>query len=184
MSVLTPEQFADTILGDGVRDALIQAAKENSPEHLTAEHAREVQAKLVRTVEAGNHTTLINARLGKMKTSQATREYLGKAGKPCSLQAVNDRVKKHNLLRLKNKAGRNAFPVFQFANGGVHPNIRRLLHILLGSGMTEWGVAFWLTEPLDVIDGRRAIDVLEQNETFALVLQRATMDAADRKAAQ
>ena len=111
-------------------------------------------------------------------------DYLGSEGKPCSPQAINDRVKKHNLLRLKNKAGRNAFPVFQFADGGVHWNIRKLLHVLFDAEMSDWGVAFWLTEPLDEIDGKRAIDVLDNEEAFALVLQHAHLDAADRKAAR
>lgn len=184
MSVLTPEQFADQVLSGDMRKALIEAAKENSPQTLTAEHAKEVQAELVRTVEASNQTTLVNERLGKMKTSQATMDYLGSEGKPCSPQAINDRVKKHNLLRLKNKAGRNAFPVFQFADGGVHWNIRKLLHVLFDAEMSDWGVAFWLTEPLDEIAGKRAIDVLDNEEAFALVLQHAHLDAADRKAAR
>lgn len=50
--------------------------------------------------------------------------------------------------------------------------------------MSDWGVAFWLTESLDFIGGKRAIDVLNDAEAFALVLQQAQMDAADRKAAR
>ena len=184
MSVLTPEQFADEVLSGDVREALIEAARENSPKALTAEHVKEVRAELVRTIEASNHTALVNERLGKMKTTQAVMDYLGTEGKPCSPQAINDRVKKHNLLRLKNKASRNAFPVFQFVDGGVHQNIRKLLHVLFEAEMSDWGVAFWLTESLDFIGGKRAIDVLDDAEAFALVLQQAQMDAADRKAAR
>lgn len=109
---------------------------------------------------------------------------MGKEGAPLTPQAVNDRVKKHNLLRVKTKAGRNGYPTFQFADGGVHANIRVLLHILLGAEMSEWGVAFWLTEPMKCIDGKRPIDVLDDPEAFELVLARAKVEASERMAAR
>lgn len=66
----------------------------------------------------------------------------------------------------------------------MHANIRQLLHLLLGSGMSDWGVAFWLTEPMDFIGGKRPIDVLDDKEAFERVLARAKADAGDLKAAR
>lgn len=88
---------------------------------------------------AQNPSDEINRRIGKVKNTESVRTYLSKDGKPLSLQAVDNRIRKHNLLRVKIKAGRNAYPAFQFADGGVHTNIRQLLHLLLGAGMSDWG---------------------------------------------
>ena len=43
-------------------------------------------------------------------------------------------------------------------------------------------MAFWLTEPLDFVEGKSAVEVLDDDEAFALVLRRAEQDAADRRA--
>lgn len=138
----------------------------------------------MQAIKAQNPSGEINQRIGKVKSTESVRNYLSKDGSPLSLQAVDNRIRKHNLLRVKTRAGRNAYPVFQFADGGVHANIRQLLHLLLGSGMSDWGVAFWLTEPMDFIGGKRPIDVLDDKEAFERVLARAKADAGDLKAAR
>ena len=114
-----------------------------------------------------------------MKDSRSTREYLG----GISLQALNDRVRKNNILRLKNKAGRNGYPVFQFKDGAVDPQVRQVIKILLDSGLTEWGVAFWLARPSKFYDDRPAAEYMKDSEdNFKFVLACAVQDAANRRA--
>lgn len=180
MSVLTAEQFMDRVLEEA-RTAAVEEIR-NNHENLTPELVHDYAKQIVKTVGLQNHTAVVNQRIGKVKSTEGVQKYLGRGNQPCSAQAINDRVRKHNLLRLKNKSGRNAFPVFQFVDGEVHPRIRQLLHVLLGAEMSEWGVAFWLTEPLDFVEGKSAVEVLDDDEAFALVLRRAEQDAADRRA--
>lgn len=182
MSVITPEQYADRILNDDVRALLVAEAK-NAQGELTSERIEERRAEIAQAIKTQNPSEVVNRRIGKVKSTEGVRVYLGKNGGQLSHQAVNDRVKKHNLLRVKTKAGRNAYPAFQFVDGGVHANIRKLLHVLLGAEMSDWGVAFWLTEPMDFIGGKRPIDVLDDEGEFGLVLARAQADAGDLKAA-
>ena len=114
-----------------------------------------------------------------MKDSRSTREYLG----GISLQALNDRVRKNNILRLKNKAGRNGYPVFQFKDGAVDPQVRQVIKTLLDGKLTEWEVAFWLAVPSNFFDGRPAVEYMKDSEeNFKLVVAHAHENAADRRA--
>lgn len=45
--------------------------------------------------------------------------------------------------------------------------------MLFDAGMSDWGVAFWLTEPMDFVGDKRPIDVLNDEDTFKQVLARA-----------
>lgn len=182
MSVITPEQYADSILNEDLRTLLISEARQVQG-GLTPEFVEHRRAEIAQAIRAQNPSDEVNRRIGKVKNTENVRSYLSKNGTPLSLQAVDNRIRKHNLLRIKTKAGRNAYPAFQFVDGGVHANIRQLLHLLLGAGMTDWGVAFWLTEPMDFLDGRRPIDVLDDEDTFERVLARAKADAGDLRAA-
>lgn len=55
--------------------------------------------------------------------------------------------------------------------------------MLFGAGMSDWGVAFWLTEPMDFVCDKRPIDVLNDEDTFKQVLARAKTDAGDLRTA-
>lgn len=171
MSVFTAEQLMGRVLEEA-RTVAVEAGR-NNHENLTPQLLRDYAKEIIKTVDLQNHTASVNQRIGKVKNTAGVQKDLGKAKQPCSAQAINDRVRKHNLLRLKNKSGRNAFSVFQFVDGEVHPRIRQLLHVLLEAEMTEWGVAFWLTEPLDFTNGKSAVEVLDDDEAFALALPRA-----------
>lgn len=55
--------------------------------------------------------------------------------------------------------------------------------MLFDAGMSDWGVAFWLTEPMDFVGDKRPIDVLNDEDTFKQVLARAKTDAGDLRTA-
>ena len=81
------------------------------------------------------------------------------------------------------KAGRNGYPVFQFKDGAVDPQIRQVIKTLLDGKLTEWEVAFWLAMPSNFFDGRPAAEYMKDSEeNFKFVLACAVQDAADRRA--
>ena len=89
----------------------------------TAESMQELSNALSHTVEVRKGARGSGKYIGKVKDSRSTREYLG----GISLQALNDRVRKNNILRLKNKAGRNGYPVFSSKTGQWIRRFGRLL---------------------------------------------------------
>lgn len=144
----------------------------------TAESMQELSNALSHTVEV-REGAWFGKYIGKVKDSRSTREYLG----GISLQALNDRVRKNNILRLKNKAGRNGYPVFQFKDGAVDPQVRQVIKTLLDGKLTEWEVAFWLAVPSNFFDGRPAVEYMKDSEeNFKLVVAHAHEDAANRRA--
>ena len=174
---LATEEFITGVLHDTERRIREQIDRgEITP---TAESMQELSNALSHTVEVRKGTRGSGKYIGKVKDSRSTREYLG----GISLQALNDRVRKNNILRLKNKAGRNGYPVFQFKDGAVDPQVRQVIKVLLDSGLTEWGVAFWLARPSKFYDNRPAAEYMKDSEeNFKLVVAHAHEDAANRRA--
>ena len=140
--------------------------------------ARSLGEKLIRTAQLHMADAHLSSRIGKVKDTRATREYLGNI----SAQALNDRVVKHNILRLKSDSGRNGYPVFQFRDGRVHPRVQYVVKTLLDAGFSEWGVAYWLTEPINSEDSRAMISLIDDDEAYEFIARRADLDARDRKA--
>ena len=98
---LATEEFITGVLHDTERRIREQIDRgEIIP---TAESMQELSNALSHTVEVRKGARGSGKYIGKVKDSRSTREYLG----GISLQALNDRVRKNNILRLKNKAGRN-----------------------------------------------------------------------------
>ena len=159
---LATEEFITGVLHDTERRIREQIDRgEITP---TAESMQELSNALSHTVEVRKGARGSGKYIGKVKDSRSTREYLG----GISLQALNDRVRKNNILRLKNKAGRNGYPVFK---------------TLLDGKLTEWEVAFWLAMPSNFFDGRPAAEYMKDSEeNFKFVLACAVQDAADRRA--
>ena len=174
---LATEEFITGVLHDTERRIREQIDRgEITP---TAESMQELSNALSHTVEVRKGARGSGKYIGKVKDSRSTREYLG----GISLQALNDRVRKNNILRLKNKAGRNGYTVFQFKDGAVDPQVRQVIKTLLDGKLTEWEVAFWLAMPSNFFDGRPAAEYMKDSEeNFKFVLACAVQDAADRRA--
>ena len=65
----------------------------------------------------------------------------------------------------------------------MDPQVRQVIKILLDSGLTEWGVAFWLARPSKFYDDRPAVEYMKDSEdNFKFVLACAVQDAANRRA--
>ncbi len=111
--------------------------------------------------------------IGKMYTTAATCKYLG----GITPQALNDRINKKTILRLKDGKGRNGYPLFQFSDGTVDPDIQKIIQTLLKGHFTEWEAAIWLTTPSQAYNGKSAVEYMKESEEhFAEVLAHAHGD--------
>jgi len=94
---LATEEFITGVLHDTERRIREQIDRgEITP---TAESMQELSNALSHTVEVRKGARGSGKYIRKVKDSRSTREYLG----DISLQALNDRVRKNNILRLKTR---------------------------------------------------------------------------------
>lgn len=111
--------------------------------------------------------------VGKMYTTAAAREYLG----GITSQALNDRINKKTILRVKDGKGRNGYPLFQFRDGAMDPGVQKIIQTLLKGNFSEWQTAIWLTIPSPEYGGKTALEYMEESpENFTLVLADAQSD--------
>lgn len=111
--------------------------------------------------------------IGDLYTTAAVCTYLG----DITRQALNDRINKKTILRLKDGKGRNGYPGFQFANGTVDPSVQKIIQTLLKGGFDEWRTAFWITNPSLLYNGLSALEYMkESKEHFEEVLDHALAD--------
>lgn len=111
--------------------------------------------------------------IGALYSTAATCEYLG----GITRQALNDRINKHTILRLKDGAGRNGYPIFQFSNGTVDPYILQIVQTLLDGHFSEWQTALWITTPSLMYNGASPLEYLRTSpKNFGQVLAHAEND--------
>lgn len=84
-------------------------------------------------------------------------------------QALNGRLRRNTILRVKTADGRNAYPSFQFESDQVLPALRPVLQALLPHVATEWTVLDWLVHPHPYLDDDRPIDRLRAGDTEPVV---------------
>lgn len=117
--------------------------------------------------------------IGDLYTTAAVCKYLG----DITRQALNDRINKKTILRLKDGKGRNGYPGFQFAGGVVDPSIQKIIQTLLNGDFDEWQTALWLTSPSLMYDGLSALEYMKESEEhFTEVLDHALADVNTRYA--
>lgn len=114
--------------------------------------------------------------IGDLYSTAATCEYLG----GITRQALNDRINKRTILRLKDGAGRNGYPIFQFSNGTVDPHIQQIVQTLLDGHFSEWQTALWITSPSLMYNGASPLEYLRTSpKNFGQVLAHAENDVND-----
>lgn len=113
-------------------------------------------------------------RFGKFYTTAKVMEILGSN----SRQSLTNMIGRNTILRVRTADGRNAFPRLQFdePTGGLIRGLRQVLQVLLPAAATPWTVLDWLVTPMPALDGRRAIDVVHEDDNDVLALAR--QDAA------
>lgn len=95
-------------------------------------------------------------------------------------QALHQKVKSHQLLRLVTGDGVSVYPAWQFTpTGRTVPGLGPVLKALLPA-TDEWTVAIWLTTPSERLGGRPAVELLSTGrpDLLGAVTSAANTDAA------
>ncbi|GAA4371212.1 hypothetical protein [Paeniglutamicibacter cryotolerans] len=173
----TAENWRERVL-DGMGRRLEQMVASHEVTDFSGEAERATVNAMADAVGTANR---INDRLGAFYTTDRVRKVLGDV----SRQAVSERAKNHRLLRVKTADGVVLFPAFQFINGAVATGLRKLLSILLGTGVDGWAVTYWLTARLAQLGESTALDVLASGDSgrIAKLGKLAATDAAGWHAA-
>lgn len=70
------------------------------------------------------------------------------------------------------------FPLFQFdADGLPRAAVTAVVQVLRAAGLDDWTLALWWTTPLDFLDWRRPLDVIDDHPDAALAAARADAEA-------
>lgn len=87
--------------------------------------------------------------LGPLLSSGQVRELLGDV----SRQRVDELLRAHRLVGLRDESGRRRFPAFQFRDGRpLEPLIAAYWTVAAGA-IDEWTAAAWCVAPDDALDG-------------------------------
>ncbi|WP_269928475.1 hypothetical protein [Kocuria massiliensis] len=125
---------------------------------LVAASTEDIRRVVHSATEAARTSLRLSHRVGTFYTTARVRDLLG-----ISRQALNARVERDSLLRVRTADGTYLFPAFQFTEPqGPSALFRRIIKTLLGAGMDPWTVTYWLTAsspatghsatPLEIID--------------------------------
>lgn len=121
----------------------------------------------------------------------SSTKYIGKmytATQVCSIlnissEGLQDLVQNNMVLWLTNNHGQEGYPVFQFDNGGINPDVQQVIKILLDGGYDPMTVAFWVYRPSELMNGMNTIEYMaesQDNKDFMVAL--AKQDIANLRA--
>ena len=105
--------------------------------------------------------------IGDLYTSAAIRRYLN-----ITQEELDKLVEDHLILKLTDGKGRNGYPVFQFKNGTIRPDIQKIIKTHLDfpdprdptqSLCTPWDVAFYLKDDSLEYGGRNLAEHLDKH---------------------
>lgn len=116
--------------------------------------------------------------IGKMYTAERVRIMLN-----ISSGELQELVHNNMILRLTNNRGQEGYPIFQFNNGSINPDVQQVIKILLDGGYDPMTVAFWVYRPSELMDGMNAIEYMaesQDNKDFMVAL--AKQDIANLRA--
>lgn len=116
--------------------------------------------------------------IGKMYTAEQVRIMLN-----ISSEKLQELVQNNMILRLTNNHGQEGYPVFQFKNGSINPDVQQVIKILLDGGYEPMTVAFWVYRPSELMDGMNAIEYMaESQDNKDFIVGLAELDVANLKA--
>lgn len=113
--------------------------------------------------------------IGKIYTAERVRIMLN-----ISSGELQELVHNNMILRLTNNRGQVGYPVFQFNNGSINPDVQQVIKILLDGGYDPMTVAFWVYRPSELMDGMNTIEYMaesQDNKDFMVAL--AKQDVAN-----
>ena len=116
--------------------------------------------------------------VGKMSTAERVCSMLN-----ISSEGLQDLVQNNMVLRLTNNHGQEGYPVFQFDNESINPDVQQVIKILLDGGYDPMTVAFWVYRPSELMDGMSTIEYMaESQDNKDFIIGLAELDVANLKA--
>lgn len=113
--------------------------------------------------------------VGKMYSTASACEYLN-----LSLEELDRLVEDRLILKVTDGKGRNGYPLFQFRDGAMDPDVQKIIQTLLKGNFSEWRTAIWLTIPSPEYGGKSALEYMKESpDNFAIVLSGAENDVND-----
>lgn len=113
--------------------------------------------------------------VGKMYSTASACEYLN-----LSLEELDRLVEDRLILKVTDGKGRNGYPLFQFRDGAMDPDVQKIIQTLLKGNFSEWRTAIWLTIPSPEYGGKSALEYMKESpDNFAIVLSGAENDLND-----
>ena len=88
-----------------------------------------------------------------MYSTASAGEYLN-----LSLEELDRLVEDRLILKVTDGKGRNGYPLFQFRDGSMNPDVQKIIQTLLKGHFTEWEAAIWLTTPSQAYNGKSAVE--------------------------
>lgn len=116
--------------------------------------------------------------VGKMYTAERVCSMLN-----ISSEGLQDLVQNNMILRLTNNNDQEGYPVFQFDDESINPDVQQVIKILLGGGYDPITAAFWIYRPSELMDGMNTIEYMadsQDNKDFMVAL--AKQDIANLRA--
>jgi hypothetical protein len=146
-----------------------------------AETLGELMADRPLTVETARRAALLAAageawenELGPMLSSAQVRELL--AG--VSRQRVDELLRSHRLIGLRDSAGRRRFPAFQFKDGQPVAALISAFWTVAEGAISEWTAASWCVAPDDALDGQSPANWARDGRDPDRLAQVARQDSA------
>lgn len=116
--------------------------------------------------------------VGKMYTAERVCGMLN-----ISSEGLQDLVHNNVILRLTNNRGQAGYPVFQFNNGSINPDVQQVIKILLDGGYDPMTVAFWVYRPSELMDWMNTIEYMaESQDNKDFIVGLAELDVANLRA--
>jgi hypothetical protein len=112
--------------------------------------------------------------LGPMLSSAEVRELLGGV----SRQRVDELLRSHRLVGLRDSAGRRQFPTFQFQDGRPLKQLIAAYRTVAGASVSDWTAASWCVSPDDALEGRSPVRWAREGRDSDQLARVARQDAA------
>lgn len=132
-----------------------------------------------------------NKPMGKDGFIMSATKYIGEmytAERVCimlniSSEDLQSLVQNNMILRLTNNRGQEGYPIFQFNNGSINPDVQQVIKTLLDGGYDPMTVAFWVYRPSELMEGMNTIEYMaESQDNKDFIIGLAELDVANLQA--
>jgi hypothetical protein len=112
--------------------------------------------------------------LGPLLSGPRVRELLGNV----SRQRVDELLRAHRLIGLRDSLGRRRFPLYQFSDGRPVQTIVEAFWTVADAGLDEWSTASWCVAADPALDGMSPVQWSKDRKDPEVLRRVARQDAA------